>query len=170
MCIRVVTVSLAFTIGVQTFGADALQKVVVEAIQAQSDNGTFGFGEGRFEVDGKVPKGFTEFQYLYLEGGSFKLAPDGKRMIADSPANLKGELYGRLRFKMKKATLEGDTLTFETQVVRGISFQFSGTIFNATTEKDQPATIGIKGRLSKLISGKKVTEAQVTFDYLEPED
>ena len=169
MCIRVVTMSVAFTVGVHALGAASLHRVVVETAQRQSDDRTFGFGEGRFEID-KVPKGFTEFKYLYLDGGSFKLGPDGKRLITDSPANLKGELYGRLRFKMKKAAIEDDAITFETQAVKGISFQFSGTVFNATTGKDQPVTVGLKGSLSKLLNGKKVAEAQVTFDYLEPGD
>jgi hypothetical protein len=92
-------------------------------------------------------------------------------MVADSPKALKGELYkGRLTFKLKRVAMEGDALTFESQTIRGISFQFSGTVFNARPASDRDAEIGIKGRLSKLMNGKKVAEALVTFSYLEPED
>jgi hypothetical protein len=164
--------SLVFALGAQVPGAGPIRTVIVEGIQRQSDNNDFSFGEGRFFIDGKAPKGFTEFEYLYLEGGSFKLAPDKKRMIADSPAVLKGELQGKRRrtFKLKTASMENDALNFESQPLGGISFQFSGTVFNAATEKDEPASVGIKGRLSKFINGKKVAEAQVTFSYLEPTD
>jgi hypothetical protein len=41
------------------------------------------------------PKGFPEIESLYLEGGSFKLAPDKKRMIAVKPTSLEGELQGK---------------------------------------------------------------------------
>ncbi len=140
-------------------------------VQIQSNDVTFSFGEGRYFIDGKAPRGFTEFEFLYLEGGSFKLSPDKKRMVADSPTALKGELYkGRRKFKLRKATMEGDTLTFDSQAVGGISFQFSGTVFNSADVNDRDAVIGIKGRLSKLMNGKKVAEATVTFSYLEPED
>src|SRR5947209_815036 len=140
-------------------------------VQIQSNDVTFSFGEGRYFIDGKAPRGFNEFEYLYLEGGSFKLSPDKKRMVADSPAALKGELYkGRRKFKLRKATMEGDALTFESQAAAGLSFQFSRTVFNARPPSDADAKIGIKGRLSKWMNGKKVAEALVTFSYLEPED
>lgn len=146
-------------------------RVAAGAVQTQSDNGPFSFGQGRFFIDGKAPRGFTEFEYLYLEGGSFKLSPDKKRMVADSHATLTGELYkGRRTFKLKRAAMEGDALTFESQAVNGVSFQFSGVVFNEAAEGDNDFVIGIKGRLSKLMNGKKVAEALVTFSYLEPED
>jgi hypothetical protein len=167
-----VMVSLMFAISTQVLGVGLIRRVIVKGTQRQSDNSAFSFGEGRFFIDGTAPKGFPEIEYLYLEGGSFKLAPDKKRMVADSPANLTGELQGKARrtFKLKKAAMESDAITFESQAIRGISFQFSGTVFNAATNNDEPASVGIKGRLSKFMNGKKVAEAQVTFSYLEPED
>ena len=167
-CILAIIVSMVFTIGAQVSGAGPVRRAIVEAAQQQLDDRTFSFGEGRFFIDGKAPKGFTEFEYLYLEGGSFKLGPDKKRMIADSPASLKGELYkGRRKFKLKTAAMENDEITFESQVNGGVSFQFSGAVFNGAAEDD---FVVIKGRLSKMLNGKKVAEAQVTFSYLEPTD
>jgi hypothetical protein len=170
--VLVLIVSLAFAVGTQVPGVVPIRRAIVEGTQSQSDNNNFSFGEGRFFIDGKAPKGFPEIEYLYLEGGSFQIAPDKRRMITDSPASLTGELQGKGRrtFKLKKAAMESDAITFESQAVRGISFQFSGTVFNAATSSDEPASVGIKGRLSKFMNGKKVAEAQVTFSYLEPED
>ncbi|HEX8844876.1 MAG TPA: hypothetical protein VF791_09550 [Pyrinomonadaceae bacterium] len=167
--ILAVIVSLMFTVGAQVRGAGPIHGAIAEAVQTQSDNRTLSFGEGRFFIDGKTPKGFAELEYLYLEGGSFRLGPDKKRMVADSPASLKGELQGKRgrTFKLKKAAMESDVLTFESQAIRGVSFQFRGTVFNGATEYD---FVEIKGRLSKLVNGKKVAEAQVTFSYAEPTD
>lgn len=165
-CFLAILTSVVFIIGAQVSGAWRIQGAIVKAAQSQSN--TLSFGEGRFAIDGKVPKGFTEIEYLYLEGGSFKRGPDGKRMIAGSAEHLKGELQGKGRrtLKLKKATMEGDALTFESQVVGGISFQFSGTISSGATEDD---FVLIKGRLSKWLNGKKVAEAQVTFFWVEPD-
>jgi hypothetical protein len=93
-------------------------------------------------------------------------------MIAVKPTSLKGELQGkgRLRFRLKQAAMESDAITFESVAIRGISFQFRGTVFNAATAKDEPASVGIKGRLSKFMNGTKVAEALVTFSYAEPGD
>ena len=92
-------------------------------------------------------------------------------MIAVRRASLKGELQGkgRLTFRLKQAAMETDAITFESVAVRGISSQFSGTVFNAATADHDPASVGIKGLLSRFMNGKKVAEAQVTFSYLEPE-
>jgi hypothetical protein len=163
--------SLVFTVGTQVSGAGPLCGALVAAAQSQSEGETFSFGEGRFFIDGKAARAFTEFEFLYLEGGSLKLSPDKKRIVAVSAEGLKGELYkGRRTFKLKKAAMVGDALTFESQAISGTSFQFSGSVFNAATAEDNESIIGIKGRLSKFLNGKKVSEAQVTFSYLEPTD
>jgi hypothetical protein len=169
-CLTVIA-SLVFAVSTHVLGAGIISGVIVERTPGQSDNSDLSFGDGRFIIEGKTPKGFPEIESLYLEGGSFKLAPDKKRMIADKPISLNGELNGKRKptFKLKKAAMESDVITFESQAVRGVSFQFSGTVFNATTARDQPASVGIKGSLSKFINGKKVAEAQVTLSYLEPE-
>jgi len=167
-----VMASLVFGVGTQVLAVGLNSGVIVAGTRGQSDNSHFRFGDGRFTIDGKTPRDFREIEALYLEGGSFKLAPDKKRMIADKPASLKGELQGkgRLRFKLKQAAMESDKITFESVAVRGISFQFSGTVFNAATAKDDPASVGIKGLLSRFMNGKKVAEAKVTLSYLEPTD
>jgi len=106
--IRVVVVSLMFVVAVEVYDARVGSSAVIENVQQKSL--TLGFGDGRFFIDGKVPPAFSDFDYLYLEGGSFKLAPDGKRMITDSPTSLKGEVQGKRRriYKLKKAMMETD--------------------------------------------------------------
>jgi len=165
-------VSLVFAVGTQLLGVGPNTGVIVAGTQGQSDTSNFSFGIGSFTIDGKTPGDFREIEYLYLEGGSFKLAPDKKRLIAVKPTSLEGELQGkrRLTYKLKKAAMESDAITFESQAIRGISFQFSGTVFNASTVKDEPVSVSIKGRLSKFRNGTKVAEALVTFSYLEPVD
>ena len=142
--------------------------VGLAAAGAAQDDNVFSFGDGRYEIEGRRPAGFNEFRYLYLEGGKFNVGRDG-RLSAASGAPLKGELYGRRKFRLKSVAFDGERLTFETAAVAGVSFRFEGTGSNPNYQPDLPYTLTFKGRLLKLVNGKKAAEAQVTFGYLEPE-
>jgi hypothetical protein len=165
-----VMVSLVLMISVQVPGAWPIRWSISEEAQQQSNNRALSFVDGSFIIDGKVPPAFSDFEYLYLEGGSFKLAPDGKRMIADPSITLKGEVQGKRKriYKLKKATMESDSLTFESLAIGGISFQFSGRVFKGGPTDDD--FVKIEGHLLKYLNGKKVAEAQVTFVWVEPGD
>jgi len=161
--------SLMFTVVMPMPGARLVSGTVIKSAQ-QPVNQTWSFGDGRFFIDGKIPPAFTDFDYLYLEGGSFKLASDGKRMIAESPTSLKGEVQGKRRrtYKLKKAMMEADSLTFESLAIGGVSFQFSGRVLKGgPTDED---FVKIQGRVLKYLNGKKVAEAEVTLVWLEPGD
>lgn len=138
------------------------------AARAPQDDNLFRLGDGRFEISGNARRGFTEFRYLYVEGTLLRRGPGG-RVTAETPASVKGELYGRRKFRMKRVGFEGERFTFETAVNRGVSFQFDGTVSGFYAGADQPLIPVFKGRLLKFVNGKKVAEAQVTFGYLEPE-
>ena len=138
--------------------------------RAAQDDETFVLGEGRFEIEGRKPPKFTEFRYLYLEGATLRrVAGDFRRLSAVPPATTKGELYGRSKFRLKRAAFDGEKFSFETQAVGGVSFQFDGVAFNGATAADQFISPAFKGRLLKFLNGKKVAEAEVTFGHLEPE-
>ena len=138
-------------------------------VRLAQDDETFILGEGRFEIEGRAPRGFNEFRYLYLEGAQLRRGSDPRRLTPVTPASVKGELYGRRKFRIRKAAFDGEQLSFETQAVGGVSFQFSGTVYNGATAADQIISPAFKGRLLKFMNGKKVAEAQVTFGHLEPE-
>jgi hypothetical protein len=165
---RVFMALSAFVISTHALPAIAPYAAPIEVRPAQSDD-TFSLGNGRFQINGRAPKGFMDFTYLYLEGAMLKSGSERQSLLAQSPTSLRGELYGRRKFKMKKATIAGNQLSFETQPTGRVSFQFSGTVSNAATEDGQPINPQFKGRLSKFMNGKKVVEAQVTFGWLEPE-
>lgn len=137
------------------------------AIVAQDDD-TFALGEGRFEIEGRAPRGLAEFRSLYLEGAQLRRG-EGRSLTAVPPASVKGEVQARRKFRLKRAAFDGDRFSFETVAVGGVSFQFEGTVYNYRTDADQPISPVFKGRLTKLMNGKKVAEGQVTLGHLEPE-
>jgi hypothetical protein len=152
---------LAVAAGAATAGA------LAGAVVAQDDD-TFALGEGRFEIDGRAPRGLAEFRSLYLEGAQLRRG-SGRSLTAVPPATVKGEVQARRKFRLKKAAFDGDRFSFETVAVGGVSFQFEGTVSNYRTEADQPISPVFKGRLAKLMNGKKAAEGQVTLGHREPE-
>jgi hypothetical protein len=132
------------------------------------DNDTFALGEGRFEIEGRTPRGLAEFRSLYLEGAQLRRG-GGRSLTAIPPASVKGEVQARRKFRLKRAAFDDDRFSFETVTVGGVSFQFEGTVYNYRPGADQPISPVFKGRLTKLMNGKKVAEGQVTLGHLEPE-
>ena len=155
--------ALAVVVGGWTHAASAPAGGVVA-----QDNDTFALGEGRFEIEGRAPRGLAEFRSLYLEGAQLRRG-HGRSLAAVPPASVKGEVQARRTFRLKRAAFDGDRFSFETVTVGGVSFQFEGTVYNYRTEADQPISPVFKGRLTKLVNGKKGAEGQVTLGHLEPE-
>lgn len=135
-------------------------------VAAQDD--TFSLGDGWYEITGKKPAGFTEFRYLYLEGPILKAAK-GRRLLPQ-PGKLLGELYGKQKFKLRNAAFEGESLSFETTAVKGVSFKFEGKVSNFYPDDRNIISPQFKGTLSKWMNGKKTASAPVTFVWLEPTD
>lgn len=145
-------------------------RAAAPASAAAQDEETFMLGEGRFKIEGRKPPEFASVGYLYLEGAQLRRGGDFRRLAAVPPAAVRGELYGRrLKYKIRRAAFDGEKFSFETQPVGGISFEFSGTVFNGATAADQFISPAFKGRLAKLQNGRKVAEAEVTLGHLEPE-
>ena len=162
--ITFIIAALATAVGGWALAASAPAGAVVVV----QDDDTFALGDGRFEIEGRAPRGLAEFRSLYLEGAQLRRG-EGRSLTAVPPASVKGEVQARRIFRLKKAAFDGDRFSFETVAVGGVSFQFEGTVSNYRTGADQPISPVFKGRLTKLMSGKKVAEGQVTLGHLEPE-
>lgn len=133
-----------------------------------SQNDTFSLGDGRFEISGRKPKEFSEFRYLYLEGAVLKAAP-GKRLLPQPPGTVRGELYGKQKFKLRNARFEGENLIFETAAIRGVSYKFEGKVSNFYADDSRVVEPQFKGTLTKMVNAKKTASAAVTFEWIEPE-
>ena len=136
-------------------------------IEASQDD-TFSLGDGRFEISGRKPKGFTDFRYLYLEGALLKAAP-GRRLLPQPPGTVRGELHGKQKFKLRNARFEGEYLTFETAVIRGVGYKFEGKVSNFYPDDSSVIAPQFKGTLTKMVNAKKTASAEVAFVWIEPE-
>ncbi|MDQ3907106.1 MAG: hypothetical protein M3268_02055 [Acidobacteriota bacterium] len=125
---------------------------------------TFDAGEGAYVFDGRPPKGFEELTALELPGVLLRLSADGAGVVSVStdPQGWVDTRGGR-QFKSKSATINGDEITFETEAVRGVSYQFTGRFYKKDVDKGQLLDATLKGRLVKFVNGRKVAEAQLNL-------
>jgi hypothetical protein len=115
---------------------------------------------GYFFIAGKVPAAFRNIDHLNLEG---KYGRD------QHPAS-----YGRIRLKSKvltdyvlrNAIVDGKNLSFTTRTVRGVSYEFTGTLtitdFHSEPRSDE---IVLTGTLKKMQAGKVIAEEKVGFTW-----
>jgi hypothetical protein len=131
-----------------------------EFVQTFEDD-VFGF----FMISGKAPKEFADIDHLDLGG-------NGEYGAGANPP-----YYGQIRlkdkkktdFKLLKPTLKGKNLSFKTQAVKGISYEFTGTLTQtdfSTPELQPEATEKVlSGTLRKMKAGKMIAESKVEFTW-----
>ena len=117
---------------------------------------------GYFFFAGKAPAAFKDIDHFdlsipaYVEKGK---PPD----------------YGRIRLKARnkpvylllKPTLDGKNLSFKTRAVRGVSYEFSGTLTRTDFDEPRPASdeVVLRGTLKKIQAGKTIAESKVSFTW-----
>jgi len=82
------------------------------------------------------------------------------------PIPPKGYVFTSKEFKFTRINIAGKQISFETQMKKGISYQFAGKFADepkATDEKDYPELIG---RLIKMRDGKKIAKSKVSFGIM----
>jgi hypothetical protein len=120
--------------------------------------------EGLFELQGKAPKGLEGFKSIVLTTLNFTSQ-------GAVPVKPTGNLRAGALYKMARITINGENLSFETVAVKGVSYQFTGTLSmeNAANPSDPSASF-LKGQLSRSLNGKRVAEADVTLESVEGVD
>jgi hypothetical protein len=123
---------------------------------------TFDAGEGAYVFDGKPPAGFAELTALELPGVLLKLGDDGASIVSVSTdPHALVDVKGGRQFKSRRITVTNEQITFETEAVRGVSYQFTGRFIKHQVDKGQLLDATLKGRLMKFVNGNKVAEARL---------
>lgn len=120
--------------------------------------------EGLFELQGKAPKGLEGFKSIVMTTVSFTSQ-------GAVPVKPTGNVRAGAQYKMARITINGENLSFETVALRGVSYQFTGTLSmeNAANPSDPSASL-LKGHLSKSLNGKMIAEADVSLESVEGVD
>ena len=120
---------------------------------------------GYFIISGKAPKDFTDIDHLNL-GGS-----------GEYGAGANPPYYGQIRmkdkkktdFKLLKPTMTGKNLSFKTEAVNGINYEFTGTLtqtdFSTPESQPQADEKVLSGTLRKMKAGKLIAESKVEFTW-----
>jgi|HubBroStandDraft_6_1064221.scaffolds.fasta_scaffold18025_3 hypothetical protein len=128
----------------------------VAAVPVPANGDVFGY----FFLTGKV---HAEFKPIYV------LSLDGSYGLSQTPPT-----YGRIRLKgrahpdyvLSNVEITGNDLTFKTKAVRGISYEFTGTL-TITDFKREPRSdeTVLTGRLKKMMGGRVIAQDQVSFRW-----
>ena len=118
---------------------------------------------GEFQSIGKVP---AEFGPNVIFGISKITVPQRGPLVT---RRLSGTLYPSevIESKLVGARVRGRQLTFGTQVVRGVSYSFSGKFTEdfATDEHGNPNDVILEGVLIRFVKGKEVARATISFRF-----
>ena len=147
------TLALGFLIVAVMCGGFVASSYVVARPAAQSA-GKWDAG-GTYTLMGTTPNGFKGFQYFDLTTMTYTRSGSSK---AIKPY---GFVQAGRKYKMTRIDILGESLSFETAMVGGVSYQFNGRAVHPPNDAD------ISGWLIKMVDGKKVAEAQVEFDFEE---
>jgi hypothetical protein len=119
---------------------------------------------GYFFIAGKVPAAFKDIDVMDISIPGY--VDSTKHGAPD---------YGRIRLKgrrgvdylLLKPTLDGKNLSFKTKAVRGVSYEFSGTLNRTNFDEPQPGAeeIVLRGTLKKLQGRKEIAASQVTYTW-----
>ena len=124
----------------------------------------FDAGEGAYVFDGKPPAGFAELTALELPGVLLKLGADGASVVSVSTdPHAVVDTKGGRQFKSRRVEIAGDQISFETEAVRGVSYQFTGRFHKGQVDKGALLDATLKGRLVKLVKGVNAAEAQLSL-------
>lgn len=122
--------------------------------------------DGYFYIKGSSPQRFEELDHIQLtvtdKGGRPNLE---SRLLAKNGRSYRFASLGEFR---THASGSGITLEFKTEIVAGVSYQFSGKFTSicvlAETERD-PENVVAVGSLVKFEKGKKKGEADVELTF-----
>jgi hypothetical protein len=108
----------------------------------------------------KPPKAFGDVDWIAL----FSVDASGREVPLNGFIRLKDRYRGRfVNFFLINPSLEGNTLTFSTKVLRGISYKFKGQFLKL--ENLQDGEIVLTGLLTKFRNGRKVAEFGTRYSY-----
>jgi hypothetical protein len=108
----------------------------------------------------KPPQTFGDVDWI----GLFSVDASGREVSLNGFIRLKDRYRGKfVNFFLINPSLKGNTLTFSTKVVRGISYKFKGQFLKL--ESLQDGEIVLRGILTKFRKGRKVAEFGTPYSY-----
>jgi len=117
---------------------------------------------GAYFVKGSLPADFSEIEHLSLA----TIDENG------NAAPLNGFIRPKRRsaedYKLVNPKLDGKNLSFTTAAVGGVSYSFNGTFVKLddfSANPPDPDEVILRGKLTKMVDGNVVKEADVEFTY-----
>ena len=137
--------------------------VVGQNTEPESAFDAFGY---YYLVDGG-PKGFEDIDHLSIFTADYEVNQNAYS-IREIPISPEGYVWASQRHKMTSLSIENGQMSFATETVRGISYQFSGRFLIRGSFYNLPQkTIVLEGRFIKIHKGTRIAISKVRFTWYE---
>ena len=142
--------------------AFALGSLICAAVNPSVTSANIIDASGTFSIHGTAPSAFANIEVLEIGGNDeygWKAKPPFYGFI-------RLKTRARTDYKLMQPTIDDKSISFKTQSVAGISYDFEGTFKSLDfAEKDMRNQIVLSGTLRKLTGGKVTAEEKLDFDY-----
>jgi hypothetical protein len=123
---------------------------------------------GYFSIEGKTPAAFREIEMMdielpaYVDSTKPHALPDYGRIQTSQ-----GKRAIRIDYNLLKPTVAGKNLNFKTKAVRGVNYEFDGTLTRTNFDEPRPEykDIVLRGTLKKLRAGKVIATSEVAYTW-----
>ncbi len=120
---------------------------------------------GYFRPAKRPPRAFANIVELHLAGRGeygWKASPPNYGMLRTSGKSA-------VTFALKQPVIEGLGIRFTTETMRGISYEFTGSLARADFSRGgiPLGEVMLRGRMRKLHNGKQLAVAQLSFVFEE---
>jgi hypothetical protein len=116
-----------------------------------------------YAEEGKLPKGFRDFEYLEITARDYTAQSD--EFVYGVPIPPKGSIHTKKNYKFTRISIGAKQIAFETEKIDGVSYRFTGKFpENELCEYNGEGQLpNLKGRLVKIKDGKKIAETDAEF-------
>ena len=123
--------------------------------------------EGFYGVIGKLPKNFEDFGEIGITTKNYESASE-ENNYEGTPISPEGYVWTDKEYKFTKISISSQTMAFETETIKGVSYKFSGKFVEKVPfwNFNEQKTV-LEGHLIKLKKEKKIAETNINFFWYE---
>ena len=139
-----------------------LKSMRQELMNIKRSLASFDPNDGDFQIAADGPDQFEGVSEILVQTMDYN--KKGIRVLVRK----NGVLYARTDgYKMLNLLFDGKRLSFDTAMVKGVSFKFDGAIENLSVDSHGAyiRDTALKGHIIKLLKGKKISEAEIVLNY-----
>ncbi len=122
---------------------------------------------GYYYIAGEPPEGFEDIDHISIFTADYEVSQN-PYPVREIPIPPEGFVWTSQRYRMTRLNIGNGQISFATETVRGLSYQFNGRFLVHSSFYGLPQeTIVLEGHLTKFRRGRRIAESDVRFTWYE---